>query len=241
VSGVASAMVLAAGLGTRMRAADEARPKPLVELCGKPLIDWVLERVHRAGIQNIVVNTHYKADLIQAHLADRPGVRISREETLLETGGGVKKALPLLGDGPFLVVNSDAIWLDGPQPALDRLIAAWRPDAMDLMLMLQPTTWVTGYQGLGDYSMDPLGQARRRTELEVAPYIFAGAHIATAALFDDTPDGPFSLNAIFDKAEEAERLFGMAHDGEWYHVGSPSALARAEDEILRGHTAVVTR
>jgi len=234
-------MVLAAGLGTRMRAADENRPKPLVELCGMPLIDWVLDRVRRAGIQNVVVNTHYKADQIQAHLAGRPGIRISHEDALLETGGGVRKALPLLGDGPFLVVNSDAIWLDGPQPALNRLIAAWRPDAMDLLLMLQPMAWVTGYQGPGDYFLDPLGRARCRTELEVAPYLFAGAHITTAAAFEGTPKGPFSLNEIFDQVEAAERLYGMAHDGEWYHVGSPDQLRRAEDEILRGHTAVASR
>ncbi len=241
MSGVASAMVLAAGLGTRMRALDDTRPKPLVELCGKPLMDWVLDRVRCAGIENIVVNTHHKAELIQAHLANRPDIRISHEDTLLETGGGVKKALPLLGDGPFLVVNSDAIWLDGPRPALERLIAAWRPDAMDTLLMLQPTAWVTGYQGPGDYFMDPLGQARRRTELEVAPYLFAGAQITTAAAFAGTPDGAFSLNAVFDRMEATERLYGMAHDGEWYHVGSPAELGRAEDEILRGHTAVATR
>jgi len=241
MSVVTSAMLLAAGLGTRMRPLDENRPKPLVELCGKPLIDWVLDRVMQTGIENIVVNTHYKADQIQAHLAGRSDIQISHEETLLETGGGVKKALPLLGDGPFLVVNSDAIWLDGPQPALARLIAAWQPDAMDLLLMLQPTTWVTGYQGLGDYFLDPVGLARRRTELEVAPYLFAGAQITTTTAFDGTPDGPFSFNRIFDRLEETERLFGLPHDGEWYHVGSPDELRAAEDEILRGHTAVVTR
>ncbi len=241
MSAVNAAMVLAAGLGTRMRAADEERPKPLVELCGKPLIDWVLERVRKAGIENIVVNTHYRAEQIEAHLAGQAGIRISREETLLETGGGVKKALPLLGDGPFLVVNADAIWLDGPQPALQRLIAAWQPEVMDMLLMLQPTAWVTGYQRAGDYFLDPLGKARRRTELEVAPYIFAGARITTAAVFEDTPDGPFSFNRIFDRLEESERLYGMPHDGEWYHVGSPGELALAQTEILSGHTAVVSR
>ena len=124
---------------------------------------------------------------------------------------------------------------------MDRLIAAWRPDAMDMLLMLQPTAWVTGYQGTGDYFLDPLGKAWRRTELEVAPYLFAGARITTAAVFEDTPNGPFSFNRIFDRLEETERLYGMPHDGAWYHVGSPEELKLAETEILTGHTAVVSR
>lgn len=241
MSKVTTAMVLAAGLGTRMRGLGADLPKPLVELCGRALIDWVLDRVRQAGIETIVVNTHYKADRIEAHLSHRDDVRISREDDLLETGGGVKKALPLLGDGPFLIVNSDAIWLDGPRPALERLIGAWRPDAMDMLLMLQPAAWVTGYQGQGDYFLDQEGRARRRTELEVAPYLYAGATVTTAAALDGTPDGPFSLNLVFDRLEAAERLYGLPHDGEWYHVGTPEALRRAEGEILRGHTAVVSR
>jgi len=228
-------------MGIRLRPISDDRPKPLVELCGRPLIDWVLDRIRAAGIGRIVVNTHYRADMLQRHLSGQSDITISHEDTLLETGGGVKEALPMLGKDPFLVVNADAVWLDGPSPALARLIDAWRPADMDALLMLQPTSWVTGYQGPGDYFLDPLGLARRRQELEVAPLLYAGAHILHPRALNGTPEGAFSMNIVFDALEARDRLWGMVHDGVWYHIGTPGELESATDEITRGHTAVVSR
>ncbi len=235
------AMVLAAGFGTRMRPLTDDRPKPLVRLCGKPLVDWAMAHLRAAGVSRFVVNAHYHADQIAAHFDGVPDVAVSREPEILDTGGGVAKALPLLGEAPFFVVNADAVWLDGVRPALDRLAEAWDPARMDALLLLQPAATIDDYTGAGDFHLDPTGRARRRTELEIAPYVFAGVQILSPRLFEAAPAGAFSLNRLYDAAEAEERLAGLVHDGEWYHVGTPAALDHAADVIERGHTRSNTR
>ncbi len=218
------AMILAAGLGKRMRPLTENRPKPLVELAGRTLLDRALDHLAVAGIGRIVVNSHYLGDMIAAHLAGRAGIALSPETTLLETGGGVKAALPLLGRQPFLVINSDAIWSDGQIPALTRLSRAWDDAAMDALLLLHPTVACGAVHDGGDYHMETDGRLRRRSEGEIAPFVFTGIQILHPRLFRDTPDGAFSLNLLYDRAQDAERLFGLRHDGEWFHVGTPREL-----------------
>lgn len=219
------AMVLAAGLGKRMRPLTESRPKPLVELAGRTLLDRALDHLAAAGVADIVVNTHYRGDMIAAHLNGRPGIVLSPEETLLETGGGIVQALPQLGEGPFYVVNSDSVWSNGHVPALRRLAAHWDDSCMDALLLLYPTVACSGVQDRGDFHMEPDGKLRRRGEGEVAAFVFTGVQILHPRLFEGAPDGPFSLNLLYDRAQEAERLFGVRHDGEWFHVGSPDELS----------------
>ena len=241
MSDIDTAMVLAAGFGTRMRPLTETTPKPLIKLLGKPLIDWSMERLRAGGVTRFVVNTHYLAHQLEAHFADAGDVTIIHEPDILETGGGVKNALHLLGDKPFFAVNTDAIWLEGPYPALGRLRRNWRPEAMDAMLLLQPTVRAFDYYGSGDYRLDPDGRAERRGEGEVVPYVFSGVQILHPRLFENAPDGAFSLNRIYDEAQVNGRLYGLPHDGEWYHVGTPEALAQAEAIIAHGQTKSNTR
>ena len=227
------AMVLAAGLGKRMRPITTTTPKPLIEVAGKALIDHMLDRLAAAGIEEAVVNIHYLAGLVEQHMRRRsskaPRIVISDERArLLETGGGVKKALPLLGDEPFLVANTDDLWAEGPRPNLRRLIDYWDEARMDVLLLLAPATTSYGYDGAGDFTMDAQGRLRRRREREVCPFVFAGVTIAKPALFAGTPDGAFSMNLIFDKAAATGRLFGLRLEGFWMHVGTPSAIAGAE-------------
>lgn len=226
---IKNAMVLAAGLGKRMRPLTDDRPKPLVELTGRTLLDRALDRLAAASIRRIVVNSHYRGEMIAAHLSGRKDIVLSPEDELLETGGGVKAALPHLGAGPFVVVNSDAVWSDGPTPALERLAGHWHDGDMDALLLLVPTPAIAGatVNDRGDYHLEPDGRARRRAEGEIAPFLFGGIQILHPRLFDAAPDGPFSLNLLYDRAEAAGRLFGMRHDGEWYHVGTPEDLAVA--------------
>lgn len=230
-----TAMVLAAGLGTRMRPLTDKRPKPLVEVCGRPLLDHVLDRLDQAGISQAVVNVHHHAGQIEDHVQARkrgPHITISDErDVLLETGGGVRRALPLLGDAPFLTINSDTIWVEGAQPNLERLIAGFDPERMDVLLLLAPAALCVGYDGPGDFAMDPAGRLTRRVERQLAPFVYAGAGIMKPELFENTPEGAFSLNRIFDRALEAERLFGVRLDGIWMHVGTPDAIALAEEAI----------
>ncbi|PWC33553.1 nucleotidyltransferase family protein [Azospirillum sp. TSO35-2] len=232
-----TAMVLAAGLGLRMRPLTDHRPKPLIPVLGRPMLDHALDRLARAGVARAVVNSHYLGSMIGAHLKDRakPAILLSPEDTQLETGGGVKKALPLLGSAPIYTVNADIFWLDGPTPALRRLAAHWNPDEMDALLLLMATTRSVGYEGLGDYHMDPLGRLTRRAERELAPFVYAGVQIVKPELFAaDTPDGAFSTNLIWDRAQAAGRLFGLAHDGLWFHIGTPDGLKEAEDLLAIG-------
>ncbi len=229
------AMVLAAGLGTRMRSLTEARPKPLVAVGGKPLIDHVLDKLAAAGVERAVVNVHYFADQIERHLAGRlaPQIVISDERNgLLGTGGGVAKALPHLGDAPFFHVNSDTVWIDGVSPNLQRLAGAFQAGAMDALLLLAPTATSVGYSGPGDYAMAPDGRLRRRAEREIVPFVYAGVAILGPALFADAPKGVFPLTQLFRRAEEAGRLHGLRLEGVWMHVGTPEAVKAAEAAIV---------
>jgi MurNAc alpha-1-phosphate uridylyltransferase len=225
-------MVLAAGLGTRLRPITDTIPKPLVEINGRSLIDHAIDRLVLAGVEHVVVNIHYKAAMIAAHLSRRghPRIELSEEAELLDTGGGVALALPLLGEA-FYVVNSDVFWLDGPESALLRLAAAFDPRAMDGVLLLQPTTTAVGYDGSGDYFLDAEGNPRRRREAEVAPYLFAGIQLLHRRLFDAAAGPVFSLVRLFDHAEAAGRLAAIEHDGEWYHVGTPEGLALTRERL----------
>ena len=226
-----SAMVLAAGLGTRMRPHNGQIPKPLVQMRGKSLIDYSLDRLADAGVERAVVNVHYLADALESHLAGRkrPQIIISDERgSLLGTGGGIAKALPQLGGAPFFLVNSDTVWLDGVKPNFRRLAEAFDAATMDVLLLLAATAGSVGYSGRGDYAMEPDGRLRRRDENEVVPFVYAGAAILTPALFVDAPAGEFSLNLLFDRAGARGRLFGLRLEGLWMHVGTPEAVAAAE-------------
>lgn len=228
------AMVLAAGLGERMRPLTEIMPKPLVPVAGKPLIEHVLDKLEAAGVQTAVVNVHYLADQIEKRLGARkkPTVVFSNErEKILGTGGGVVKALPLLGNEPFFHLNSDSIWIDGVRPNLQRLAAAFDPARMDALLLLAPTATSIGYGGRGDFSMNAAGHLTKRNEREVVPFVYAGTAILSPALFVGAPAGAFSLTKLFDRAAEAERLFGLRMEGVWMHVGTPDAIALAETAI----------
>jgi MurNAc alpha-1-phosphate uridylyltransferase len=229
------AMVLAAGLGTRMRPFNGTLPKPLVRVGGKALLDHVLDRLAEQGVECAVVNVHHLADQIERHLAtrQRPRIVISDERReLLGTGGGVVKALPELGGDPFFHVNSDTIWIDGVRPNLSRLAAAFDGDRMDALLLLAPATSSIGYSGRGDFLMAPDGRLIRRGEREVAPFVYAGAAILTPAFVAGVPAGPSSLSPLFDRAAAAERLFGLRLEGVWMHVGTPEAIKAAEAAIL---------
>ncbi len=236
-------MVLAAGMGTRMRPHSRELPKPLVEVGGRTLIDRALDRLQAAGVATVAVNTHYMAAQIEAHLArrDAPRIVISHEPELLETGGGVLNALADLAPGPFYVLNCDAIWTEGPRPALARLAAAWDDRAMDALLLLQSTAGVGGYNGTGDYFLDPDARARRRREGKVAPFLFAGVQMLHARLFDRAPDGRFSLNLLYDRAQAAGRLSAMVHDGDWFHAGTADGVKLAAHALAEGQASVDRR
>jgi MurNAc alpha-1-phosphate uridylyltransferase len=225
------AMVLAAGLGTRLKPVTDTLPKALVQVDNRALIDHALDRLEAVGVGEVVVNTHYLAEQLQAHLSGRksPVLQISHEDDLLDTGGGIAKALPLLGDDPFLAVNADAFWLNGPYDALQRMAHTWDDDTMDGLLLLHSTVEAYGYTGLGDFCA-PLGDGvlTRRLEGEVSPWLFTGIQMLHPRLFKTAPDGAFSLNLLYDRASESGRLLGVVHDGEWFHVGTPQGLEEAE-------------
>jgi MurNAc alpha-1-phosphate uridylyltransferase len=228
-----TAMVLAAGYGERMRPLTLTMPKPLVPLAGRALVDHVLDRLAQAGVKTAVVNVHYLPDLLEAHLATRkdkpPEIVVSDERSmLLDTGGGAKKALPLLGRGPFFIHNADSVWSEGAAPALPRMLKLWNPAAMDCLLLLAPVATSIGYGAKGDFAMAPDGKLARRGERHVVPFAFAGVSLCDERLFKDSPDGRFSLNLLWDRALAKGRLYGMRLDGTWMHVGTPEALAEAE-------------
>jgi N-acetyl-alpha-D-muramate 1-phosphate uridylyltransferase len=234
------ALVLAAGLGQRMRPLTNGVPKPLVRLGGRPLIDHVLDRLAGAGIAEAVVNVHYLPGLIEAHLAGRtaPRITISDErEQLLDTGGAVKKTLHLLGPGGFLVHNSDSVWIEDQGATLTRMIDAWNPDAMDSLLLLAPAASSLGYSGRGDFSIGETGEIRRRRKDETVPYVFAGVSINHPRLFADCPEGAFSINLMWDRAIGAGRLASICLDGTWMHIGTPDALEDAERRLDGLHAA----
>jgi MurNAc alpha-1-phosphate uridylyltransferase len=231
-----TAFVLAAGMGTRMRPLTDTTPKPLVRLAGRPLLDHVLDRIGAAAIETAVVNVHHHADQIERHLAGRrqPRIVISDERAaLLETGGGAVKALPLLGPGPFLIHNSDTVWIEGVGSNIERLMAAWDPEKMDALLLVAIGASSLGYEGHGDFTMDADGLLARRSSHREAPFVFAGVSIAHPKLFDGAPEGAFSLNVPWDRAIERRRLYGARLEGTWMHVGTPEALREAEERLAR--------
>jgi len=226
-----TAMVLAAGQGARMRPLTDKIPKPMVTLAGRALIDHVLDRLTAVQVETAVVNVHYLADQMEAHLRSRrlPAIVVSDErDLLLDTGGGVKKALPHLGDGPFFIHNSDSVWSEGVTPALEAMLRQWDPQRMDCLLLLAPLASSLGYFGKGDFSMTPDGRLARRGERQVVPFAFAGVSLCDRRLFENTPEGRFSLNLLWDRSLEAGRLFGIRLEGRWMHVGTPEALKDAE-------------
>ncbi len=225
-----NAMLLAAGLGTRMRPLTSATAKPLLPLGGRTLLDHALDRLRDAGVEKVVVNVHWKSERMVEHLRARkgpPAISVLHEMSLLETGGAVRAALDQLGPDPFFVVNGDTVWLDGPSPALSRIADAWGDD-VDVVLLLHRTFQVHTEVGRGDFALDPLGLARRPEELEIVPYVYAGLQLMRPSVFDGSPEGPFSLNLLWDKALAEGRLRAVVHDGLWYHLTTPEDLAEAE-------------
>jgi N-acetyl-alpha-D-muramate 1-phosphate uridylyltransferase len=228
------AMVLAAGMGTRMRPLTERMPKPLVEVGGKALLDHVLDRLAEVGVETAVVNIHHFAEQMERHLKSRkrPRIVISDERgQLLDTGGGVMKVLGELGGEPFFHVNADTIWIDGVKPNFARLADGFDAATMDALLLLAPTTGSIGYAGRGDYGMTPDGRLQRRAEREVAPFAYAGAAVLAPSLFAGAPTGAFALTTLFDRAAQAGRLHGLRLEGLWMHVGTPDAIRAAEAAI----------
>lgn len=229
-------MVLAAGFGKRMLPLTKYIPKPMVKVDGMALIDRVLDRLVRAGAKRAVVNVHYCGDVLIEHLKGRasPAIEISDErDAILDTGGGIVRALPMLGAKPFFLVNSDSIWIEGASPNLLRLAAGYDESRMDALLLLSPTAGAVGYSGPGDFSMNAEGALKKRSEREIAPFVYAGASILHPRLFSSAPQGAFSLVQLFAQAESAGRLFGLRLDGTWMHVGTPEAIGEAEDAIRR--------
>jgi N-acetyl-alpha-D-muramate 1-phosphate uridylyltransferase len=232
-----TAMVLAAGRGSRMRPLTDHIPKALLPLGGKTLLDHALDRLADAGVKLVVVNAHWRGERLAAHLASRaatgrgPETVVRLEPELLETGGGVKAALAILGRDPFYVVNGDAFWLDGPRSALDRLAHRFASGAADDVLLVHRTSQVRAETGRGDFALDPWGGVRRRREREVVPYTYAGVHLMTPNLLDDAPGGSFSMNLIWDRVIAAGRLRAVVHDGLWFHLSVPADLAEAETQL----------
>lgn len=233
-----TAMILGAGLGTRMRPLTDMVPKPLIRLGGRALIDHALDRLEEAGITRVIVNVHYLADQLEAHLKGRksPQIIVSNERgKLLDTGGGVANALPLLGNKPFLIHNADTAWIEGIGGSVSRLIAAWDDDRMDSLMLLALAATSIGYDSHGDFNMDPAGVLTRRGERQEAPFVFAGVSIAHPRLFKGAPKGAFSLNKLWDRAIAARRLHGTRLDGIWMHVGTPEALIEADQRLKIEH------
>jgi len=230
------AMVFAAGLGMRMRPLTETVPKPLIKVGGKPMIDHLLDRFALAGVGTAIVNVHHLADHIKAHLAGRhaPKIIISDErDQLLDQGGAIKKVLPLLGNAPFFLSNTDAFWVESTKPNLERLAAAWDPDEMDVLLLVAATATSSGVDWPGDFVMDGFGRLTKREERRVAPFVYTGVAIIKPELFADAPDGPVRLLPYFLRAAENGRLHGLRLDGIWLHVGTPHAIDDAERLIAR--------
>lgn len=225
------AMILAAGLGKRMRPITNRIPKPLVEVAKRTLVDRIIDRLVDIDVRDIVVNLHHLGHLLQQHLERRDDVTITfikEDDILLETGGGVANAIDHFGNDPFFAINGDTLWLNGAEDGLMRLVRFWKPETMDAALLLHSTVDAYGYSGLGDFLVDPMGKLTRRPEREVSPYLFTGVQILKPELFTNVPEGPFSLNVIYDRVLEEEKLFGIVHDGEWFHIGTPNGLAEAE-------------
>jgi MurNAc alpha-1-phosphate uridylyltransferase len=225
------AMLLAAGPDERMRPLSSETPTSLLPLGGRTLLDHALDRLRDAGVTTVVVNTHWRGERVAAHLAarrDGPEVVVQHECALLGTGGSVRAALDLLGPDPFLVINGDAFWLDGPSPTLARIASFWDSQSADAVLLVHRGFQVHGETGQGDFALDPWGLARRPKEREIVPYVYTGIQMIHPTIFAEAPDGPFSMNLIWDRAIAAGRLRGLVHDGLWFHLATPTDLAEAE-------------
>ena len=229
---VETGIVLSAGLGTRLRPITDAKPKALVTVQGRTLLDRALDHLESVGVKRAVVNTHHKAEMIERHLAGRktPAITISHEPLLLDTGGGIANALPHLGE-PFFAVNSDAVWLNGRVPALTRLAQVFDPERHDCAFLMQETVPAVGYEGRGDFFLDQLGVPRRRRENEVVPFLFAGIQLLSRRLFAGEPVEPFSMNRLWDKAIAQGRIIAVVHDGTWYDVGTVAGLTATESRL----------
>jgi N-acetyl-alpha-D-muramate 1-phosphate uridylyltransferase len=231
-----AAMVFAAGLGTRMRPVTDHLPKPLVRIGGRTMLDHMLDRLAEAGVARAVVNIHYLADQIEDHLESRtePAITLSDERSrLLDQAGGIRRALPALGPDPFVICNTDALWIEGPQSNLPRLFADWDPERMDVLLLVAEAATSIGVDWPGDFHMDPEGRLKRRAESDVAPFVYAGVGIMKPEAFADLTDGtPVRLAPFFFEAAEAGRLYGTRLDGQWLHVGTPQAIDEAEEAFL---------
>ncbi len=227
-----TAMIMAAGLGKRMRPLTATKPKPLIEVAGQSLLDHVLERLRGSGVKKAVVNVHYLAESVEAHLGSRPhGLEIAisdERECLLETGGGLVKAAPLITSDPFLAVNSDNLWVDGPADTLRLLASQWDGERMDALLLLVPLARAQGHKGIGDFHMERSGRLRRRHRSHVAPFVYTGVQMCSKRLLRDAPEGPFSTNILWDRAIEEGRCFGAVHQGLWFDVGTPGAIPTTE-------------
>ena len=227
-----TAMVMAAGLGKRMRPLTATKPKPLIEVGGKPLLDHVLEKLRAAGVKKVVVNVHYLADAVEAHLVSRSHgleVVISDERKLLmETGGGMVQADALIDSDPFVAVNSDNLWVDGPADTLKLLASHWDDAKMDALLLLVPLARAENHKGMGDFHMDRTGRLRRRDRSHVAPFVFTGIQMVSKRLLRDSPEGPFSTNVLWGRAIEEGRCFGAVHQGLWFDVGTPKSIPMTE-------------
>ncbi len=235
-----TAMLMAAGLGKRMRPLTATRPKPLVRVAGQALIDHALDRIEEAGIRRTIVNVPYLAGAVEAHLAARARrtgadyVISDERELLLETGGGLVRALPLIGDRPFLCANSDNLWINGPVDSIAALAARWDGAAMDALLLLVPHARATGHGGLGDFHMDAQGRLSRRKPGRVAPFVFTGVQVLSPGLIKDPPTDVFSTNIFWDRAIAAGRAYGLAHSGLWFDVGTPQSIPLVEAGIAGG-------
>jgi MurNAc alpha-1-phosphate uridylyltransferase len=227
-----TAMIMAAGLGKRMRPLTATRPKPLIQVAGQALLDHVLERLRAAGVKKVVVNVHYLADSVEAHLATRPHgleIVISDERSLLmETGGGLVKAAPVIDCDPFLSVNSDNYWVDGPADTLRLLASQWNDERMDALLLLVPLARAENHRGMGDFHMERTGRLRRRERSHVAPFVFTGIQMVSKRLLRDAPEGPFSTNILWNRAIEEGRCYGAVHQGLWFDVGTPKSIELTE-------------
>jgi MurNAc alpha-1-phosphate uridylyltransferase len=227
-----TAMIMAAGLGKRMRPLTATRPKPLIEVGGKALLDHALDRLRAAGVRKVVVNVHYLADALEAHLATRgKGLEVvisDERDLLMETGGGLVKAAPLIDSDPFLALNSDNLWIDGPADTLKLLASQWDDAKMDALLLLVPQARALNHKGIGDFHMERSGRLRRRAKSHVAPFVFTGIQMVSKRLLRDAPAGPFSTNLLWDRAIEEGRCFGAVHQGLWFDVGTPQSIPLTE-------------
>lgn len=239
---VTTAMVMAAGMGKRMRPLTATRPKPLVDVAGQALLDHCLDRVEEAGVTRAVVNVHYLPEQVEAHIKRRAKARGGKLEIvtsderdqLLETGGGVVKALPLIEGDPFYVVNSDNIWINGPSNSLLDMAKHWDPETMDALIMLVPSAQAHCHGGSGDFHMDKLGRVTRKRPNRAAPYVYSGCQLTSRSFFSDPPEGPFSTNILWDRAIKAGRLYGYVHSGLWFEINTPSAIGKSEAIMAHG-------